>query len=165
MTCPQLIFFSRQPCSHQISQSLVSRIGNPYRREISSPVAASKFFRIPPICLSLGRLISPDISVGATTSHFHAQFCKLPIQHISCWTRFVTYLKLLNRSELFYQLSHDSVRLGIVPIRSYLSASFQAPLPLRYCFRVDIQSNKSYFLHDRLLSYVALHHVCFRIVV
>jgi hypothetical protein len=44
---------------------------------------------------------------------------------------------------------------------AYYSVSFRFRNCNADCFCMDIQSDKSYLVHDRLLSYVALHHVGF----
>jgi hypothetical protein len=79
----------------------------------------------------------------------HLERRQLPIDHVPRGAGFIARAQLLDWSELLYQLANRLDSVGDHAQRPYLPIGFRR----RHCnrFRVDIETDKSYVAHDRLL--------------
>jgi hypothetical protein len=147
----QLILLCRPPGTHQVAQRLVRGVWDPHRRQITGPVAPRQLGRIAPVRLDAIAGLHRDQGRRHHVA-VHPETRQLPI----------------NRSR---SAPPRNTRAGAPPAPASSRPAESTPpvgdhaqrpdvsvwLRDRDRLRVDIQPDKSYLLHDRLLSPVALH--------
>src|SRR5215467_5068333 len=144
MPSTQLVSLGCLAGAHQVAKSFVSRIGNPYRCQVSGPIAAGQFQGVTPIGF---HAFARFDGYEGWSNHFavHTQRGQLPIQHISCGSGFVASSQLLDRTKLVNQLPNRLRAVGNNPEGANFTAGFCNRDGNR--FRMDIQTNEPYFIH------------------
>ena len=144
MSSTQLVSLGRLAGAHQVAKGFVSGIGNPYRCQVSGPIAAGQFQGVASIGFHAFAGLDGYKRGG---NHFavHAQRSQLPIQHISCGPGFVASSQLFHRTKLVNQLPNPLRAVGNHPEGANFTAGFCNRDGNR--LRMDIQTNESYFIH------------------
>ena len=153
----QLVLFGREPRPYEIPQRLVCGIRDPHRCQVAGTVVARELRRVPAIGF---HTVASFHRYQRRRYHlaFHPEFRKLPVQCVPRRPRFVAGPQLIGRPELLQQLSHRLQPVGDDTQGPDLTVSPWLRDRDSDRFRVDIQTDKPYIFHDRLLSHVALRH-------
>jgi hypothetical protein len=148
MARAELVLLRRFACANEIPQRFVRCVGYPHRRQVARPITARELQRVATVCLD---------PIAGFDGHQrrrddlarHPEPRQLPIHHVPRGAGLIAHAQVLDRSELLHQLANRFDSVGDHAQRPYLPSWFRRRDRNR--FRVDIETDKSYVAHDRLL--------------
>lgn len=148
MARAQLILLRGFPGPYQIPQRLMRRVRHPDRRQVAGAITPRQLQRVAPIRFhAIARLHGHQ--GGRHHLACHPECRQLPIHHIPGRARLVAHSQLLGRPQLFHQPSDRLRSVRNHAHRPHLTVRFRHRHGNR--FRMDIETDKSYLAHDRLL--------------